>query len=120
MRKLMALVGLSLVGCGGVNPSKNPDPVEVTGKVAFASGKPVTGVTLNFQPIADGGQAFAPVKDGAFKGAVMPGKYTYFFTEGPRGSSPAAFAAIPEKYRAGAMDRQVEIKPGATVNITLE
>lgn len=118
-RKLIPLLGLALLGCG-VNPSKNPDPVEVTGKVAFATGRPVTDVTLNFQPVGDGGQAFAPVKNGEFKGTVMPGKYTYYFTEGPRGSSPAAFTAIPDKYRAGALDRKIEIKPGSAVNITLE
>ena len=119
-RKLIPLVALALFGCGGANPGKNPDPVAVSGQVAFAGGKPVTDVTLNLQPTGAGGQAAIPVKQGAFKGDVIPGKYTYFFTEGPRGSSPAAYQAIPEKYRAGALDRQVEVKAGTTLTLTLE
>ena len=119
MRKLMPLLGLVLVGCS-VNVGKNDDPVEVTGKVAFATGKPVSDVTLNLQPVKGGGHAFATVKNGQFKAAVMPGTYTYFIAEGPKGSPPAAFDAIPDKYRAGAMDRQVEIKSGAVLDLKLE
>jgi hypothetical protein len=112
------LIGLVLVGCS-TNPGKNPDPVEVSGKVTSSGGKPVTDVVLNLQPVGIGGHATATVKNGEFKAAVIPGKYTYFFAEGSK-APPAAFRAIPEKYRAGAMDRQIEIKAGTVLDLKLE
>jgi len=117
MRKLLPLAIIALAGCQ-TNPSPNPDPVEVSGKVTLPGGKSVSGVVLNLQPTGTGGQAMLPVKNGAFKGSVMPGRYTYYITEDSK--YPAAFAVIPERYRAGSMDRQVDIAAGATLNITLE
>jgi hypothetical protein len=118
MRKLIPLLGLAglvlLVGCG-VNPGKNPDQVDITGKVTLP-GKTVTDVTFNLQPTGTGTQAFYPVKNGEFKGKATPGKYTYFISEGP---SASAFKAIPEKYRSGSMDRQIDVDAGTPLNITL-
>lgn len=118
MRKFIPFLGLVLVGCS-MSPGKNEDPVEVTGKVTSAAGRPVTDVVLNLQPVGAGGHATATVKNGEFKAAVMPGKYTYFFAEASK-APPAAFQAIPEKYRAGAMDRQIEIRAGNVLDLKLE
>jgi hypothetical protein len=117
MRKSLLLAFIALAGCQ-TNPSPNPDPIEVSGKVTLPGGKAVSDVVLNLQPTGTGGQATLPVKNGAFKGSVMPGRYTYYITEDSK--NPAAFAAIPERYRAGAMDRQIDIAAGSTLNITLD
>ena len=115
MRKISPLLGLVLVGCAG-DPGRNPDPVEVTGSVRVA-GKPVTDVVLNLQPTGAGGQAAVPVRNGEFKGTVVPGRYTYYFTEG---RAPAAYRAIPEKYRAGSLDRQIDVGPGDRLTLNLD
>jgi len=61
--------------------------------------------------------ATLPVTNGSTKGVVTPGKYTYYLSQA---SNPAAFEAIPEKFRAGSMDRQIEIKAGGTVDFSFE
>lgn len=119
MRKLIPLLGLVLVGCR-VDPGKNPDPVEVTGQVTSATGKPVTDVVLTFQPVDRGATATAVVKNGQYKASVIPGTYTFFFAEGPKGVSPAGYNAIPEKYRAGSLDRKVEVKGAGEVNLSID
>ena len=116
MKKVALLALVLVVGCK-MTPGKNSDPVEISGKVTLPGGRVVNDVTLNLQPTGDGAQATLPVKDGNFKGTVTPGKYTYFLSEG---KNPAAFEAIPGKYKAGSMDRQVEIASGTTLNLTLE
>ena len=105
MKHSILLVCLTFLGCSH-NPGKNPDPIEVQGKVTLNS-KPVSGVTFNFQPTGTGTQAALPVKDGTFKGSVTPGKYTYYVTEG---ASAANFNAIPQKYREGSLERQIDIR----------
>lgn len=115
---LLPLLTLALIGCDsvGATASKNPDPVEISGKVSLA-GKPVSNVVLNLQPTESGAQATADVKDGIFKATVTPGKYTYFLSEG---KVAQAFASIPEKFRAGAMDRQIDIAAGTSLDLKLE
>jgi hypothetical protein len=115
MRKLIPLFGLVLIGCMR-DPGHNPDPVEVSGTVQ-AGGKSVTDVVLNLQPTGQGGQATIPVKNGEFRGSVIPGRYTWYFTET---RNTAAFRTIPEKYRAGSLDRQIDVKPGAALNLSME
>ncbi|MCI0376870.1 MAG: hypothetical protein L0215_04640 [Gemmataceae bacterium] len=114
-RFLFLLASLSLLGCGA-HSGKNPDPVEVEGRVTLKS-KPVSGVTLQLQPTGTGTQASLPLKDGTFRGSVTPGKYTYYVSEG---SNTAAFQVIPEKYRAGALDRQIHIGAGSKLDLTLD
>jgi hypothetical protein len=104
-----------LVGCS-VDPGKNPDMVEVQGKVTVNS-KPLTGVTVNFQPTGVGTQATMPVKDGSFKGSITPGKYTYYVTEG---SNTASYKSVPSKYREGSLDRQIDIGAGQTLDLKLD
>jgi hypothetical protein len=115
MRKLIPLLGLVLIGCSrGSGP--NPDPIEVSGTVQLA-GKPVTDVVLNLQPTGTGGQAAIPVKNGEFHGSVIPGRYTWYFTET---KNLTAYRAIPEKYRAGSMDRQIDISSGAKLTLSMD
>jgi hypothetical protein len=115
MRRL-AFVLLLPLGCGSVNPGKTADPVEIEGRVAI-KGRALDGVTFNLQPTGEGTPLSLPVKKGTVKGSVTPGKYTYFISEGRSGS---ALAAVPAKYRAGSMDRQVEIKGTGPVELTFE
>lgn len=118
MRKALLLPVLVLVafGCGKIVPDANPEAVEVTGRVT-QGGKAISDVTLTLQPTGTGTQATLPVKDGNVKGTVTPGKYTYYITEGAKA---AAYKSIPEGYRAGSMDRQIEIKAGTTLDIKLD
>lgn len=95
----------------------NPDPVEITGKLTLA-GRPVSGVVIFFQTTGSGGtQASMPVKNGEFKGAIMPGTYTYSIQEG---DDPKAFEAIPKQYYQGDLNRTVEISAGARLEIKLD
>lgn len=116
MRKL-AFMAIALVAPGcGPRITTTPAPTEVSGRVTLA-GTPVTDVKVNFQPIGPGLPATIPVTDGEFRGHVTPGQYTYYLSEG---SSEATLESIPEKYRAGAMDRKLDVAPGATLTLSLE
>jgi hypothetical protein len=115
MRKLFPLAALVLIGCSS-DPGKNPEQVDVSGKVTLA-GKAVSDVFLNLQPTGSGTEARLPVKNGEFKGKLTPGRYTYYITEDSK--RPAAFQAIPEKYRAGSLDRQINIDEGS-LTLTLD
>lgn len=105
-----------LAGCSS-NPGKNPEPVEITGRVTLPGGKAVDDVTFNLQPTGPGGQAALPVTNGEFKGTVMPGRYTYYLSEGKRAAS---LQAVPQKYRTGSMDRQITVAAGAKLEVSLE
>ena len=59
-----------------------------------------------------------PVKGGAFRGSITPGKYTYYISE--VSGKTTAFASIPEKYREGSLDRQIEIETGKSLDLTLD
>lgn len=109
---LLALL-IALAGCRGINPGINPDPVDIKGKVT-SKGKPLTDVTITFQPTGTGGEAIMSVKNGEFKGSIIPGKYTYYFTDSKRST------AIPEAYRAGSLSRQIDVKPGDELTLVLD
>ena len=115
MRKLVFLCALAVFGCGD-KVGFNAEPVEVSGRVTMKS-RPVTGVVLNLQPTSGGAQAALPLKNGGFRGQVVPGRYTYYITEG---ASAEAFKAIPEKYHLGDKDRQIELAAGSVLNIALD
>jgi hypothetical protein len=115
MRKLIPLLALALIGCGSVK--QNPEPVDVSGRVT-QGGKPVSDVIFTFQPTGPGSaQATLPVKAGEFRGKVNPGRYTYFISEG---RNLAAFKTIPEKYRSGSLERQIDVAEGKDLTITLD
>jgi len=115
MRKTLPLLALFLIGCS-IDPGKNADPVEISGHVTL-KGNPVNDVTFNLQPTSKGAQAMFVLKNGEFKGKVVPGRYTYFISEGAK---PASYQAIPEKFRSGAMDRQIDIGDGSKLDIKLD
>ena len=117
MRIATLMLVLVLGGCGYRDPGKTSDPVEITGRVS-KGGRPVSDVVLNLQPTGEGTQATLPVKGGDFRGSITPGKYTYFISEA--NGRPSAFASIPEKYREGSLDRQVEIEKGKSLDLTLD
>lgn len=114
MRRFVVIVALAIVGCD-VKVETIPDPEPVSGRVTRAS-KPVSDVVLKFQPLGRGSEAAIPVKDGRFKGVVVPGLYTYYFAES---SVPAAFDAIPKDYRQGSRERTIEID-GEEIEIALD
>lgn len=113
---LFLTTAVFFAGCGGATVVTNPAPVEVTFNVKRA-GTPLTDLTFNLQPIAEGGQSLGPIENGVAKLSVMPGTYTYYVTEG---KSETAFNAIPEAFRGGAMDRKLEISSGSTIDIALD
>lgn len=122
-RRLMIAAALTLsaavAGCGGTTPQASTE-VQASGTVTTGSGAPVKDVELQFN--ATGGTArqaaFKLGADGKFAGTMTAGKYTYFFNELP--GKAAAFAAIPASYRQGSMDRQIEVKDGAPVDIKVQ
>lgn len=117
MRCAPLLLGLLLAGCGYKDPGKNPEPVEVSGRLT-KGGRPVSDVVLNLQPTGNGTQATLAVKGGDFRGSITPGKYTYYISEAS--GKAAAFASIPDKYREGSLDRQLEIEQGKSLDLTLD
>jgi hypothetical protein len=100
---------LALTGCGAAAPTE-PD-VEVMATVT-QGGKPVSDVVINFQPTGLGLPKIVPVKDGTFLTTMTPGTYAYYFTPG---KAKAAFDAIPEKYRAASLERQIDVNGEALV-----
>ena len=97
----------------GRPPTRWRSPGRVT-----KGGRPVSDVVLNLQPTGDGTQATLPVKGGDFRGSITPGKYTYYISEA--NGKTKAFASIPEKYREGSLDRQIEIEKGKSLDLTLD
>lgn len=117
MRKYLRLLVLGLIGCGSVSVEENPEPVSITGKLTVA-GQPVTGVKINLQPIGPGAlPAVMEVQNGEFTGQASPGKYTFFISPG---SDANAFAAIPEKFHSGDMERVAEVDVGSPLELKLE
>jgi hypothetical protein len=106
MRCFVLVLGVMLAGCGGVSVQEISEPEQFSGQVT-QRGQPVSGVVLRFQPIAKGGtEAIVQVKDGKYTATATPGLYTYFFEEGV---SPAAYQAIPDAYRHGSLEREIEV-----------
>jgi len=116
MRKMLPAIGLLLlIGCG-VNPGQTDEPVDISGRVTH-KGDLVNDVTLNLQPTGKGTPAFFPLKNGEFQGKATPGRYTWYISEGAK---PGAFKSVPEPYRAGSLDRQIETDEGIKLDLTLE
>lgn len=109
---------LSLVGCGGVTVSKNPEQTVVNINVT-TKGQPVDDVKLVMLAVDDkgGGQAECPVSKGKAKLTIYPGKYTYYVEAG---KTETSFAKIPPAYHQGAMDRTIEIRSGTDVELKLD
>ena len=110
---MIVLFGL---GCGGVNVGQVADPVGITGQITMED-LPLSGVRLNLQPTGDGMPTGMDVTGGKFEGDVVPGKYTYFLSAG---KDAAAFKKVPEEYHSGAMDREIEVAAGATLDLIID
>lgn len=113
---ILVLWCVAAAGCNTTSITVTPAPVDVTGSVKLA-GQPLDEGTLNLQPTGPGNPATIPVKKGSFQAKVTPGRYTYFFSEG---GSRATFAKIPVGYRAGSMDRQIDVASGSTLEFAIQ
>lgn len=112
-RLLYVLVFL-VVGCG-ITPPQKSEPIDVTGKVTMG-GKVVKSATLHFQPMeSTASEAVFNLKNGEFKGKLVPGKYTYYLSS----NSPAVEKTIPEKYRSGSMERHIQVSE-STIELKFE
>ncbi len=104
----------ALAGCGGDVPESGEE-VQVTGKVPAPPGKSVAGYNIQFQ--ATGGKArqatFLVAADGSFSGPMVKGKYTYYLTPGKGSATEQALESLPESYRKGSLDRQIDVNGGA-------
>lgn len=102
----------SLTGCGGYIQTEAGQQIDVSGIVNGPDSKPLNNVMIHFQ--ATGGAAQGvnfPVKDGKFSGKMNAGKYTYYLGgEGPK--MEAALKSIPQTWKAGSLDRQIDVKAG--------
>lgn len=118
MKKFLALIALSVAGCGGITPDKSTE-AEVSGTVVHANGLPVKDVELMFQPTAGTARqaTFILKSDGKFSGVMTLGQYTYSFHEL---NKPAAFNAIPNNYKRGSSDRLIEVKANQVINLKLD
>ena len=109
---VLSVVVASFSGCSGYISTEPGQQVDVSGKVNGPNGKPLNNVLIYFQ--ATGGAAQGvnfPIKEGKFSGKMNAGKYTYYIGgEGPK--YEALLKSIPQKWKEGAMDRQVDINAG--------
>ena len=109
-----ALFTALCVGCSSDAVVKS-SPVEVTGTVTTADGKPVKDATLSFLPnnSTQSPANFMLKADGKFSVKLIPGKYTYMF-EGKT-------AGVPAKYLQNEAAHAVEVPAtGGVVDIKLE
>lgn len=108
-----------LIGCGVSGTSPNPAPTAAGGTVN-QNGQPVSSVVLNFQPTGAGAlPAAVPVTDGKFEAQINPGRYTWYISEGSGTDSKKSFAAISEEFRAGSLDRQIDVIPGTSLQLEI-
>jgi hypothetical protein len=119
-----AAVGLT-AGCG-YEGQKMPDPVEISGTVAFADGKPVKDVQLVLRPKGEGHPTECPLgQNGTFTVKAVPGEFMFLFQptqEGKvdRAKAKSAFAAVPPAYQDVSVDHTVTLAAGSGNQITLK
>lgn len=117
---ITSVCSVLLAGCGGSGTSPNPAPTAATGTVN-QNGQPVSSVVLNFQPTGAGAlPAAVPVSDGKFEAQINPGRYTWYISEGSGADSRKAFATISEEFRAGSLDRQIDVAPGTALQLEIK
>lgn len=127
MRTFIAFAVLSLgsFGCG-TSASILPDPVEISGTVTFADGKPVKDVQLALRPKGEGHQAGCALKsDGTFTVKAIPGEFMFYFAplEDPKADKAKARAgmnAVPAPYRDVSVDHTVSLRAGSGNKIELK
>jgi hypothetical protein len=120
---LAALVGPVVgVGCG---VEKMPDPVEISGTVTYADGRPVKDVQLVLRPKGEGHMAGGPLgPDGTFTVKAVPGEFMFYFQplEGSKDKAKvrSAFAAIPQAYQDVSVDNTASLSSGEGNEIKLK
>lgn len=107
-------------GCSS-DPGPVSKPVKVSGKVLFADGKPLSGLTISFSPetaTQRGGRGkISP--DGTFEAEVGPGKQ-YPIIEDESGKNPL-FAKVPEDYKKIKVENIVVIpSSGGNIDISIK
>jgi hypothetical protein len=118
------LLACLLVGCGGAKLL--PEPVEISGTVTTADGKPVKDVQLGLRPRGAGHPAGCALgADGAFKVSAIPGEFVFFFAplEDPKADkakAKAGFAAIPKPYQEATAENVVTLSAGGGNKIQLK
>ena len=116
---VLSVNSIILSGCGNITPSMNPSPISVSGSV-MQGNQPVGDVVLNLQPTGPGALPVVIVlKNGQFEADVNPGSYTWFLSEGSEKSSKKAFESVAESFRAGSLERQIEVSPGSKIELKL-
>ncbi len=131
---LPLLVVCSLAGCSGPKPEPGPTPVDITGKVQTAVGRPVGNVMLTLHPQsadAQGQRPTVPVKaDGSFAASCLPGTYKVTLTPlpnapgdgapggvvGPAGLAPNALSGYTSE---GGTPLSITVKAGTNEPFTL-
>jgi hypothetical protein len=99
-------LALALICAGSCKP-RQPDPVEVAGRVEWGAGRPLDGVVITFHPDDEankkGNLLSAPVERGQFSGKCLPGRYKVTLTSlaggsrHPAGATDPGSGAAPEK-----------------------
>jgi hypothetical protein len=120
---LAFLAGLT-AGCG-YEGLRMPDPVEISGTVVAADGKPVRDVQLVLRPLGEGHMAGGPLgPDGRFTVKAVPGEFMFYFQplEGAKdqAKAKAAFAAVPRAYQDVTTDHTVTLSAGGGNEIRLK
>jgi hypothetical protein len=107
---------VACIGCGDVS-LRAGDEVDVTGQVSGRDGKPISDVSIHFQPT--GGNAlpaqFDLNADGTFSGKMLAGQYTYYLTTSvtkPTKKGAVVLESLPAEYRQGSMERQITVRAG--------
>ena len=120
---LAAVAGLTAgLGCG---VEKMPDPVEISGTVKYADGKPVKDVQLVLRPKGEGHMAGGPLgPDGTFTVKAVPGEFMFYFQplEGSKDKTrvKSAFAVVPRSYQDVSVDHTVSLSTGGGNEIKLK
>jgi hypothetical protein len=122
---LIVAAATAISGCGG-EARKLPDPVEISGTVTTADGKPVKDVQLGLRPKGEGQPAGCALgADGSFTVSAIPGDFLFFFAplEDPKADkakAKAGFAAVPKPYQEVNADHSVSLSAGGGNKIQLK
>lgn len=127
MRHIIAMAFLAVISIGcGSSVTLLPEPVEISGTVTFADGKPVKDVQLALRPKGDGHPSGCALKaDGTFSVKAIPGDFMFYFAplEDPKADKAKAKSgmnSIPVPYRDVSMDHSVSLKAGSGNKIELK
>jgi hypothetical protein len=122
IRKLL-VGGLLLSVLAGCQPAIAPmeAPVAFTGKLIAADGNPQGNVLLTFQPMENGHPGSMEVNSqGEFQGELIPGKFIYYVEPSKVAKAADALKKVPPAFQSPAMEHQVSVESGRTLEIRLQ